>query len=103
MGFPTGYWGVAHGSPRFGPRLLLVVFPNGAEKYIAVPASIIARSPYIPYAARMVVLPLPSGSQASPTLGKNFSHTGPLIYFPLVYCGSPGKTNPGGAFAKTLL
>jgi len=23
------------------------------------------------------------------------------MYFPLVYCGSPGKTNPAGAFVNT--
>src|SRR6266581_1886501 len=100
MGFPPDC--ESQGSERVPPAALSL-FPNGAEKYIWVPASIIARSPYIPYAARMVMRPLPSGSQASPTRGKNLSHTGPLMYFPLVYCGSPGKTNPAGAFVNTLL
>src|SRR5437016_11346645 len=100
MGFPPA--DDAHGSVRFAPALL-TVFPKGAEKYIWVPASIIARSPYIPYPARMVMRPLPSGSQASPTRGKNLSHTGPLMYLPLVYCGSPGKIKPAGELLNTLL
>ena len=91
-----------HGSGK-SPPATLTRFPNGEEKYAAVPASIIARSPYIPKPARMVVRPLPSGSQASPTRGKNLAHTGPLKYLPLVHCGSPGKNNPAGAFLNTLL
>src|SRR5439155_13380998 len=81
-GFPPGC--PAHGSVRFAP-CTLTVFPNGAEKYIAVPASIIARSPYISYAVFCLKKKIPSGSQASPTLGKNLSHTGQLMYSPLVY------------------
>jgi len=58
------------------PHEMATVLPKFASKYIALPASIMALSRYIPYAARMVMRPSPMGSQASPTRGKNLFHLG---------------------------
>src|SRR5580765_2948271 len=55
-----------------------------------------------PYDARTEVLPLPVGSQATPTRGPRFPH---CVFIPALVGkpGSPGKYSPAGPFGNTVL